>query len=1132
MKGQVFIVALLGNVVVALAYGPAGHFRGWTAKQASPRLTNRRASSGELTMLVEASGSDCFSAIQKKASKGSSFLRSLPAPLTSAVLTGLVPLSGVVGALIPVPVPLKIATLYGASLLGAQGRRKIVPELDSAAMLELAQLLETDYAKVTPASVMEVQRKFKLPDDVFADIRIDVFSQFVTAILASPEFKTSELRELSALYSTLNLDPEQLGDALFASFEACWAKNVQWTNTKILEDPESLERMTLDKCLFLLTRSLSDLGDSSEGVAYVVARCAQVLHCETTEITERCLQIGLPLYEKAIKTAVTKLDKVTPQNVAKARTSLGLTLEDVDEINIKVYRSEVVGWFEAHQDSFKEDGVERMAKLASVLALDEATAKALELEEMYPVFEYEVSEMVREVVSDHASITGLAGKIATAQLKLTLSSVHVQMALLQAAINSLTTPYQEAVEYLGLGNPKAALRSLVELRFAKDVSKTILETMTDTRLVGEEVLAQFFEDALPKERSSVTDELYQLLLQDTLTGNEKGVTEELLDSTVELGAMMAVGEQASAQAMLKVAGPLLEAKIEGYLAGGMDSLMNPELRVELSEFAEGLAVPPEVYGRVALAQYAKQLKANPPNVKEQGSLGLRQELLDATRFFLQLGDNEWDKAVAMHLESGASLFESSVKEALGMSAAGAAAEAGGSGAKKELGSGVITEQFKEGLEKLGALLMLTPEAQNDLILVALKGALKPRVDRLVNSFEQKVLSKEEYARRRGVDTGEDLNVDPGSNANLGIEENSLNFMDEVLNLVDFFEGNSLWAAPEGSEAAADGFTYALTASGMFENNLIIEDLYRQFSISSLQEAAAKQQSAGGGAGAAMGMMGGGGDGADDSKAGARMAKAKSHFAGMLGMSNQKKKSVDKDMGKSVYGNYVNDLLKRKGGVDPQDLQQLAQIQNTMGMEDSYALELLSSMKKTHVFNVVERAFIENTEIDGEAVQQVKVAADKAGVDLVDDLTTEITAPRRMKLFMAESVAAIATGLCTDENKELIGEFQEGWGVPADKAEEAFVKMVGSTCDECGAEATVGVQQGTVTRTVKALDKLAAFSQFVPEEFEGVKVGSEGMKAKLLDMYSKAKDSGEAAGGEDQGAALEKAMAALDAVLTA
>jgi hypothetical protein len=157
---------------------------------------------------------------------------------------------------------------------------------------------------------------------------------------------------------------------------------------------------------------------------------------------------------------------------------------------------------------------------------------------------------------------------------------------------------------------------------------------------------------------------------------------------------------------------------------------------------------------------------------------------------------------------------------------------------------------------------------------------------------------------------------------------------------------------------------------------------------------------------------------------------------------------------------------------------------------------------------------------------------KAGVDLVDDLTTEITAPRRMKLFMAESVSAIVTGGCTDENKELIGEFQESWGVPADKAEEAFVAMVGKTCGDCASEAAVGVQQGSSQRAVKALDKLAAFAQFAPEGFGGAKVESAKMKAKLLDMYSKAKDSGgEGAVDEAQGLALEKAMKALDAVLT-
>jgi hypothetical protein len=65
--------------------------------------------------------------------------------------------------------------------------------------------------------------------------------------------------------------------------------------------------------------------------------------------------------------AVAKLDKVTPANVAKARTSLGLSLEDVEGVNILVYKAAVVDWFESHQNSFTDEGVERMAKLAAVL---------------------------------------------------------------------------------------------------------------------------------------------------------------------------------------------------------------------------------------------------------------------------------------------------------------------------------------------------------------------------------------------------------------------------------------------------------------------------------------------------------------------------------------------------------------------------------------------------------------------------------------------------------------------------------------------------------------------------------------------------------------------------------------------
>jgi hypothetical protein len=71
--------------------------------------------------------------------------------------------------------------------------------------------------------------------------------------------------------------------------------------------------------------------------------------------------------------------------------------------------------------------------------MDVATAKALELDEMFPLLEFEVGELVRGILADPKSVANLAGKVAKQQLALSLSSEHVQMALLQATINSLAT---------------------------------------------------------------------------------------------------------------------------------------------------------------------------------------------------------------------------------------------------------------------------------------------------------------------------------------------------------------------------------------------------------------------------------------------------------------------------------------------------------------------------------------------------------------------------------------------------------------------------------------------------------------------------------------------------------------------
>jgi hypothetical protein len=152
----------------------------------------------------------------------------------------------------------------------------------------------------------------------------------------------------------------------------------------------------------------------------------------------------------------------------------------------------------------------------------------------------------------------------------------------------------------------------------------------------------------------------------------------------------------------------------------MDSLMNPEVKKELEEFVSSLALPPKVYGQIALKVYAQAVSATPAVMEPQGSLQQRQELLDATRYFLNLGDDEFEAVGKLHTASGAPLFDKALKEAL------------------EAGQGVVSEQFKEGLAKLGELLMMSQTDQQEKLLEAVKRVMKPKVDRMVDAFERKV----------------------------------------------------------------------------------------------------------------------------------------------------------------------------------------------------------------------------------------------------------------------------------------------------------------------------------------------------------------------------------------------------------
>ena len=231
-------------------------------------------------------------------------------------------------------------------------------------------------------------------------MRVDLFAKFVLAMLKNPEFKPAELRELSALHKTLYLTAEQLGDAFFSAIEETYRRNVMWTTTKDLEDEESLERMTVNKCIFLASRVIGE-HDTVEGLQYTLARCRQLLQMNKADFELRCLNTAAPLYKRALDMVLAKLESVSVDDLAKARTSLGITLDDVKDMHSEMYRDEVVNLLEASDPmKLNSSARARLDKLQTVLGLSDDEANSFKMDEVVPIYEYVLCNVGR--ISMHA----------------------------------------------------------------------------------------------------------------------------------------------------------------------------------------------------------------------------------------------------------------------------------------------------------------------------------------------------------------------------------------------------------------------------------------------------------------------------------------------------------------------------------------------------------------------------------------------------------------------------------------------------------------------------------------------------------------------------------------------------------
>ena len=155
-----------------------------------------------------------------------------------------------------------------------------------------------------------------------------------------------------------------------------------------------------------------------------------------------------------------------------------------------------------------------------------------------------------------------------------------------------------------------------------------------------------------------------------------------------------------------------------------------------------------------------------------------KEQLDGIRDFLEL---EKDSVRKMHLKAFASVYEHSVREALGR-------------------SGVIAADAQDALVQLGDRLGLEAEDAKKIFYGVIEGRIKEMMIPVRDAWEEATYTKEallQLNKERGKDLGDDPNAD-GTGAELGIKDSpplegvrGFKLMEELTKVADFYTENKV-----------------------------------------------------------------------------------------------------------------------------------------------------------------------------------------------------------------------------------------------------------------------------------------------------------------------------------------------------
>jgi hypothetical protein len=684
--------------------------------------------------------------------------------------------------------------------------------------------------------------------------------------------------------------------------------------------------------------------------------------------------------------------------------------------------------------------------LQNVLELSDTDAQYEIALEVTPLYQSTALAAMKDVLSKTKTPENAWDIIEARRMDLGLNEGSSKELLTSMIMQALGGPLEETNKFAKVNNEAATYDHLLEALEAKEALILILK-----RSGWEEF--DKFDDIFcnPWDKKSangflLSDErvkIYRIFLNRSVYKSPDGkLNDEMYNRILEVKGLLGITD---IQAEIESRGAFGK-KLQKALSVAMTEIVEdytPELaenmKTEITDVLESYRLNDDYLRETGASFYAKAVQL----VSEKSPSGVpNKDMTEALNAFRELCKLTVEETYPAHLEFFGAVYKKSVLEAMGQ-------------------TGVIRSEFRESLDELRDRLGVSEESTTTLYLQAVEAKMKPMVEWIGSELERTMLTQQQLSKRRGKDMGEDMfQTGKGASGVLGLGA-EVNLMSDIMELIDFYQENNL------VEETSSGTHYPITALGLGAiDQEVAELLYRQFIVGGFQAQGPNAS---------------------------RYESSREPFAGILGLTDNKKDEIGKNIGTTVYDNFVSNAMKTKDSLDQQDMMFLANMQGKLGLTSEQGEKMLLSTQKKILSEELESIMDRPTP---EGVKAFREKCNAMGLDLMQDVG--VSKPRLSRMFECEVVPGLKSGAITADNSALLGEIQESIGIEPEECETMFENVLGTLAKNAYGVIKGEILRGREENSVDLINEIVRYAAFTDGDL-GLDV-EEAMGHKVLNIY--------------------------------